>query len=59
MGIALGAAFFQYVCGVLIDSHGKIGAVYGAEAYASAFQLCMLMVVISAIFMVFFKEKTN
>lgn len=59
MGIALGAAFFQYVCGVLIDSHGKVGAVYGADAYASAFQLCMLMMVISAIFMLFFKEKTN
>ena len=59
MGIAVGAAFFQYVCGLIIDSHGKVGSVYGADAYASAFQLCMLMMIVGAIFMFFFKEKTN
>ena len=59
MGIAVGAAFFQYICGLIIDSHGKIGSVYGADAYASAFQLCMLMMIVSAVFMFFFKEKTN
>lgn len=59
MGIAVGAAFFQYVCGLIIDSHGKIGSVYGADAYASAFQLCMFMMIVSAVFMFFFKEKTN
>lgn len=59
MGIAVGAAFFQYVCGLIIDSHGKVGSVYGADAYASAFQLCMVMMIVGAVFMFFFKEKTN
>ena len=59
MGIAVGAAFFQYVCGLIIDSHGKVGSVYGADAYASAFQLCMVMMTVGAVFMFFFKEKTN
>lgn len=59
MGCALGAAFFQYICGLIIDSHSKVGSVYGADAYASAFQLCMLMMIVSAVFMFFFKEETN
>ena len=59
MGIAVGAAFFQYVCGLIIDAHGKTGAVYGADAYASAFQLCMLMMACAAVFMFFFKEKAE
>lgn len=58
MGIAVGAAFFQYICGVVINSYGKTGSGYGVEAYASAFQLCMLMMIVSAILMVSFKEKT-
>lgn len=57
MGIAVGAAFFQYVCGLIIDSHGKVGSVYGADAYASAFQLCMVMMIVGAVFMFFFKER--
>lgn len=59
MGIAVGAAFFQYVCGLIIDSHGKTGAAYGADAYASAFQLCMIMMAASAVFMFFFREHTG
>ena len=59
MGIALGAAFFQYVCGLIIDSYGKTGGVYEAEAYASAFRLCMCMMALSAVFMLFFKEKAH
>lgn len=59
MGIALGAAFFQYVCGLIIDPYGKTGGVYEAEAYASAFRLCMCMMALSAVFMLFFKEKAH
>ena len=59
MGIAVGAAFFQYVCGLIIDAHGKVGGVYGADAYASAFRLCMAMMVVSAICMLLFREKTS
>lgn len=57
MGCALGAAFFQYVCGIIIDSHSKVGSVYGADAYASAFQLCMVMMILGGVFMFLFKEN--
>lgn len=57
MGIAVGAAFFQYVCGLIIDAYGKVGDVYGADAYAAAFRLCMIMMTVSALAMAFFKEK--
>ena len=57
MGIAVGAAFFQYVCGLLIDAYGKVGDVYSADAYAAAFRLCMTMMIVSALAMAFFKEK--
>lgn len=59
MGIAVGAAFFQYVCGLIIDAHGKVGSVYGADAYAGAFQLCLAMMIVSAVCMFFFKEKAD
>lgn len=57
MGIAAGAGFFQNVCGLILDAYGRVGGVYGAEAYASAFRLCMAMLVIGAVVMMFFKEK--
>lgn len=56
-GIAAGAACFQYICGLIIDSYGKVDGVYSVDAYTSAFQLCLLMMVISAVVMFFFQEK--
>ncbi len=57
MGMAAGAGFFQYICGLIIDSYGKSNGVYGQEAYASAFTLCMCMMAIAIVIMLFFKEN--
>ena len=57
MGSALGAAFFQYVCGLIIDSYDKTGTAYSAEAYAGSFKFCLVMVLISVVCLFFFKER--
>ena len=59
VGIAAGAGFFQYICGIIIDSYGKTNGVYGPDAYAGAFRLCLVMMVVSALVMLFFREKKN
>lgn len=57
MGIAVGAALFQNVCGMIIDSFGRTDGVYSAEAYSAAFGLCMAMMLAAAVFMLLFREN--
>lgn len=57
MGIAAGAGFFQYICGVVIGMHEKLNGTYSSSAYRQAFLICFAALILSGIIMLFYKEK--
>lgn len=57
MGIAVGAAVYQNICGMTLDAFGRVNGVYSPEAYASCFRICLTSILVAAVIMTFFREK--
>jgi sugar phosphate permease len=55
---ALGVAFFQYACGVIIDLYDKLpSGTYGVDAYHGMFLFCMCSLLVGIVAMFLFREK--
>ena len=55
---ALGAAVFQYLCGLIITSFDKLpSGAYSLEAYNAMFTFCLCSLAVGIVVMLFFREK--
>lgn len=55
---ALGVAFFQYACGLILDLYDKLpSGIYAADAYHGLFLFCMCSLLVGIVAICLFKEK--